>query len=740
MIEQNMNQRFTYRNIVKCTCPLCGKRIDGLTELSDAYFDMYSIVINERNPTFHNLPERKRQVIVNVLDQLRACPRMPLKLGQKELTVGAQTLPWEYMLEDLQVEVAYLIISWAYNVGNIVDFRSDSFFRKWKIQMDEAANNRNQDSAQDSNIIINRNKMDTLLLQNRTKDSRRADRMFFIVAADITIQAFKEKMKDIGDISGPTFEGKVILEALKDSGDIETLLSWYEDGLYLYKNEIDVEKAIGSDIVGSIRGLKGAATAKRRHCPNCNFALSKFSGMYQEIVLTTIGFPRVSKSTTIASNIYFLEKVLGLNVEVDDTLSNIDGKERDASGAKVLNWSDFDKRYYQHFIQGYAVEATNAIETEIPRFSVLVNLPYVNESFVLTIIDIPGEYILNVNGGWDKVSELYREVYKSTDYLWYCTEFAETQDMTMLDASDKHTISMNLGRFQVEYRDGVEQKRINKTVDMEQINSLWTGVGSPMEFLSNNPRVKAMIVLGKTDFSNTEDFQRIFGADKDYSKYKLFSSDFYKENKNKLFGVTDRYIWVDEAAMFEYMNTWRKYFCDHRFSSIIKRFDTIFRHEGGYCAMSAYGFKPALFPNIDKKKYEDALENYYAYKENNGLTAVSKEAYLAKEGFDGNTVRKIEDAKYNQRIPDSFMGGWPILWVMICEGKVRLRNRFPKIEKVKKGLFSTENVVTGTISKDYKATINEVSRRNMLMFTDQGGETGVLVRRNHNVNESPANE
>jgi len=688
----------------------------GTDEDHDLYFDMSGIISSKNNPSYWYMEDDIRHTIDVVVSALRDCPKFPMKIGQGRYTMGGNKVEYSYMVKNLQREVSRLIINWAKKTNSAGDIYDTAFLKKI-----EGNYKRRKSDSRDTldgaavEITMSSDIVSSLI------SGENGDTELYTAAASTILDIVKNENLRTED-NDP--ELRVISEALVDDNtrtSMQRLLNSNEGDRYLYNGTIEFTQS-DAHTISSVSGEGGDERTGARHCARCNFTLSEFSGMYDEVVLTTMGFPRSSKSTTIASNIYFMDEVLGLDVVFDTTIKNL-GNEKDASGTKVLSWAEFDKRYYQHFKNGCAVEATNAQEDQIPRFSILIKLPYINESFVLTIIDIPGEFVAGQNGEWSKISSIYSEIYKATNYLWYCTEILEVKKGLNNDNADRnemeirHELSKHQGRFQVENG----KKVPNDRVPMEQILSLWENNLSPVSLLAQNgngndssKKVKVMMILGKTDFCENETFVKAFPTFNGET-YSLFADGgFDAINSEKLYGRNDRFVWVDEQKMFEYMNKWRRFFCDEAFERVVSKLDQKFGYSGGYCAMSAYGFQPINYPDIDANEYSKAQMEYFTYRDNaqeSGELVKGEMEFLKEKGFTEYQIESITEVNNTMKTPESYMGGWPILWVMICEGKVRLKN---DIYVTTKKLFKKPE--TSKETRYSRVTSNKNSESNMLMM------------------------
>lgn len=168
-----------------------------------------------------------------------------------------------------------------------------------------------------------------------------------------------------------------------------------------------------------------------RYCPHCGEAMSFWSGKFPELVLTVIGGPRMTKSTTLAACASFFQE------HGESCGITWQGEETDCT------WKNFKKKCLDPYNQNQQVEPTRNDNREaIPRFSARITVQGVEgmpkQDLVLTVVDLPGEIDANSeNDGLrlgDKIYKDYQELYSNVDCVWYCTDQAELEQLD-IDAS-----------------------------------------------------------------------------------------------------------------------------------------------------------------------------------------------------------------------------------------------------------------------------------------------------------------
>ena len=178
-----------------------------------------------------------------------------------------------------------------------------------------------------------------------------------------------------------------------------------------------------------IDGMEGGRN-EDRFCCRCGKPLSYWTGMYPEILLTVIGGPRMSKSTSLAACASFF-------------LSNTNYDIRWRQSTRDKGWTQFEQLALTPYHSGVRVKATDAgADEDIPRFSVLVEIgnpknPRQCTRRVLSIVDIPGEYVFGSENGGRPAPEIFRKyepIYRNTDCVWFITDGSELRQFCVSDA------------------------------------------------------------------------------------------------------------------------------------------------------------------------------------------------------------------------------------------------------------------------------------------------------------------
>lgn len=418
-----------------------------------------------------------------------------------------------------------------------------------------------------------------------------------------------------------------IAEAIKDEEDVKdainTILRDNElpDELFVFKNM----KNIRSDEDGEIKVpsilIDDFKKLDRRYCPECNAQMSKFAGSCPEHILTVIGNQRVSKSTALTAAIHYMQK-WGQAVTVETDSDNQD-------------WKAFEEHYLSNYKRNLKVAATET-DGAIPQFSLRFRFEN-GKKCVLTILDIPGEYIKK--GLPEAARRLYGKLYNQVDYVWYCMDIPEIEQIFPINNSQNKDILVRSG-----YMDHGE---IKNPVTIDEIIKNMKGSISPAALINQNrkDKVNAMFIITKTDVVQESDNNR----------YKLYANntdmDFVK------FDRITKTLYLDEREIYTYMSMWRDYINAKRgVEGLVKTFEEKFIQHG-YCALSSYGQSGPDSPDsINQKK------NIY-------------------------------------NSPNGYMTGWPLVWMFILEGYIgveadivkQVNKTFWKKTEVTKKIVTVDN-------------------------------------------------
>lgn len=300
----------------------------------------------------------------------------------------------------------------------------------------------------------------------------------------------------------------------------------------------------------------------KRRCPRCLGKMSYWAGRYEEITLSVLGGPRVSKSTAVvACAAAFMSAVK------PDPLIRWELSEEDEGVAA------FKKDYLEVYQTGTPIEATNLNSSQIPRVSFRVTIGVEREHpmyICLTFVDVPGELNSDKDSN-NKFNELrYPHIFPNIDFIWYCTDIGEVGQLAKEDLKD-------LGRGE---EAAISRAKIKD--NMSKLNSY---------FKHKTKIVPVAYILGKTDSRKI--------SDDDKEEYELYPSDENDKRETSLpFNVRSFYFRSEKV---------KKYMEKQGSGELVDTFDKLFRDGHCYIAMSAYGFDPA--------HTEDYIPNPYHSKE-----------------------------------------------------------------------------------------------------------------------------
>lgn len=293
--------------------------------------------------------------------------------------------------------------------------------------------------------------------------------------------------------------------------------------------------------------------AKGRKCPRCHGLMSYWAGRYDEICLTVLGGPRVSKSTTMTACIHaFMEKNGSICLETRNEET----------------WNFFQKNYLEPYENGKKTIPTDTQEDKIPRvsFRVVIN----GRSIILTFIDLPGEF--NGEKGIDiNIYRKYENFYKNIDFVWYCTDPGEVQQ---LKGEAKKIL-------------GYEENK-----DILSTDTLISNMKTLSSFFNRAGRkIPVIYILGKSDAMAISDQDKAdFGLyqTKEYDTYEPLNIEEFYEQARKTKAYIEKYN-----------------------PQIVRTFEECFSNRA-YMAMSAYGYAPENDKTKeDKKPYHCRLPLYW---------------------------------------------------------------------------------------------------------------------------------
>ncbi len=310
--------------------------------------------------------------------------------------------------------------------------------------------------------------------------------------------------------------------------------------------------------------------ARVRRCPDpeCRGAMSYWAGRYKEISLTVLGGSRVSKSTTMTACIAaFMDQSEDICVQPS---------EEDAS------WLLFRDNYLRRYQSGIKIEPTDTQEDRIPKVSFRVRIK--EKSIVLTFIDLPGEFD-GINGISNEIYRRYEDFYKNIDFVWYCTDPGEVQQLT---GSSKKLLG---------YEENQEIISTNKLAsNMRNLSAFFGRAGR---------RIPVLYIVGKTD-------SEIIG-EQDKADFDLYSP---KDD--------DKYELLDIETFYRQARKTKEYIMKYN-PEIVRTFEESFK-DRAYVAVSAYGYVPENGSvGMKKKPYHCRIPLYWMLALRNcmevGLTA-----------------------------------------------------------------------------------------------------------------------
>ncbi len=169
-------------------------------------------------------------------------------------------------------------------------------------------------------------------------------------------------------------------------------------------------------------------------CGGCYQPMFKYSGEMNEFVIGLLGSERVAKSSCIAASLYgFL-----LNDQGDNDDVHFSYPEDDLRWEKVV-----EEPLLSNYRNSRAVEKT---QTSVPGASfcitVKVQLPEPKSraphgEFILTFIDMPGEYMHDEHGLSNQWFADYKRLFKNADVFWFCIDLIQVCQVVDRDILDR---------------------------------------------------------------------------------------------------------------------------------------------------------------------------------------------------------------------------------------------------------------------------------------------------------------
>ncbi len=331
------------------------------------------------------------------------------------------------------------------------------------------------------------------LTQNPDISITRGEFLNKVINALGQIDGYMEKFSAGEDITGDDIKGYVEgkMNMMRRITSREPLLKLCEDLAHpstaavfaeAWNNKLELPDVILEMKVKTLKGegdikvskvLDGAngVISNARFCPYCNGEMSALSGAYPEIVLTVLGSPRASKSTTLAACVYqFVHNSSQNSLPVYWSFHKDD-----------KDWKQFEERCLNRYANNMQVEPTQISGYDvIPRFSVAVtikNLPGGPMKVILTVVDLPGE-LMGKDGINEMLLKKYGQFYQNVDAIWYCTDWSEVKQITS-----------KAERAKMGYRD-LELISIDDMCrTMNDLSNIFEGRDIPVAF-----------ILGKSDF------------------------------------------------------------------------------------------------------------------------------------------------------------------------------------------------------------------------------------------------
>lgn len=301
----------------------------------------------------------------------------------------------------------------------------------------------------------------------------------------------------------------------------------------------------------------GIKIAPVRQCPECYGVMSYWSGRYQEICLTVLGGPRISKSTTLtACAAAFMES---------DSHICWEGTPEDSE------WISFEENYLKLYQDGKPLRPTDVSEDKIPRVSFRVSIS--GKKICLTFIDLPGEF----NGGEgldEKIYRRYKNFYDNIDFVWYCTDAAEVMQLL---GKEKEALGYE------------EQQEIIKTSrllsNMENLSSFFT---------RSNRKVPVIYILGKTDTDIISPEEKM--------EFALFNPE--EQDDDEVLDI--RQFYEQAVRVKNYIQKYNP--------NMVRQFEESFE-DRCYTAISAYGYNPKEIDStksyIERRPYHCKLPFYW---------------------------------------------------------------------------------------------------------------------------------
>lgn len=274
-----------------------------------------------------------------------------------------------------------------------------------------------------------------------------------------------------------------LCEKLRDQDTAAAFAELLNDRLSIPDEVLDLcfklIRGEGDIKVGEVQTMAHTVLSKTRLCPFCGAQMSGYAGAYPEIVLTMLGSPRVSKSTTLTA--------------CADQFLNGSPRHRLPISWECCeddqDWKEFEKRCLERYRNNQEVEPTQVnSDAVLPRFSVIVTIG--EEKYLLTIVDLPGE-LMGEDGINEELIRKYSDLYQNVDGVWYCSDCAEIRQITSQNAL-----------AQLGYEDQklpVSLSRIRQ--NMRELSHIFNGRDIPVAFIIGKSDVLAEESEGKERYA-----------------------------------------------------------------------------------------------------------------------------------------------------------------------------------------------------------------------------------------------
>lgn len=327
-----------------------------------------------------------------------------------------------------------------------------------------------------------------------------------------------------------------------NKNDVDEKVKAFTEWLEIHKDEASKQVypirlvATGD---GDIKFDRIPGVAEVRKCPFCYSEMSYWAGRYQEWTLTVLGGPRVSKTTAVTS-------CVAAFMRGRDSLVSFEGSDKD-KGYNLFKRECLDK-----YEDGLDLGATDINADNIPRVSFRVTVGNRNKNICLTFVDVPGEF--NNEKGIDaRLDERYRKIFNSIDFVWYCTDPGEVQQLQSSEI--------------VKYNLGYVDKEVMAT------NRIKDNMRTLATYFSHSKRkVPVAYIMGKTDSEAI--------SEDDKRQYGLYNSS-----------QPEVVLPFNVKSFFRRSEKVKKYINSKNNDGLVREFERMFPARC-YIATSAYGYNP----------------------------------------------------------------------------------------------------------------------------------------------------